>query len=259
MANVYEAQILPELEDEMEEEAHLEAEGENFLEGEEEINPVRKVYPDAVMEHLGELAAESETEDEAAEHFLPLVGMAASKLLPVVGRALAPAARRALPKIARSVTRVTPQLTKSVGSLARRLHRNPAMRPLLRAVPAIARRTVHSIARQVARHKPITARSAVGTLARQAARVLGHHRNRHLALRRHHNLDRRFHWRNTGVARPHYGGQYRVGRYVYGSRGVSPAANAILGGVAGGVRPTGSAGRCQCGPSYCRCCGQVLR
>ena len=38
------------------------------------------------MEHLGQLAAESESEDEAAEHFLPLVGMAASKLLPVVAQ-----------------------------------------------------------------------------------------------------------------------------------------------------------------------------
>src|ERR1700744_4699700 len=112
----------------MEEEAHLEAEGEDFLEGEEEINPIRKVYPDAVMEHLGELAAEAESEDEAAEHFLPLIGMAASKLLPVVAKAVMPAAKRALPKIARVLTRATPKLTKSIGNVTKALHRNPQTR-----------------------------------------------------------------------------------------------------------------------------------
>ena len=104
-----EMEVLPELEEELEDEGELEeedefedeGEGEGWLgaigniassllgEGEEEyedefegeledeISPVRKIYPDAMMEHLGELAAEAETEDEAAEHFLPLVGMAA--------------------------------------------------------------------------------------------------------------------------------------------------------------------------------------
>ncbi len=56
---------------------------------------MRKIYPDAMMEHLGELAAEAETEHEAAEHFLPLIGMAASKLLPVVAKAVAPMAKKA--------------------------------------------------------------------------------------------------------------------------------------------------------------------
>jgi hypothetical protein len=120
-----------ELEDEMEDEAGLEGEGclgalgniagslvgesegeyESEDEYEEEISPIRKIYADAMMEHLGELAAESESEDEAAEHFLPLVGMATSKLLPVVAKAVAPIARKALPKIAKAVTGATPHLT----------------------------------------------------------------------------------------------------------------------------------------------------
>ena len=91
-------------EDEYEDESSFESEGE------EELSPIRKIYPDAMMEHLGELAAESESEDEAAEHFLPLIGMAASKLLPVVARAVAPMARKALPKIARALTKSTPRL-----------------------------------------------------------------------------------------------------------------------------------------------------
>jgi len=270
----YEEEILPELEGELEDEVSLhEEEGE----GEEEISPIRKIYPDAVMEHLGELAAESESEEEAAEHFLPLIGMAASKLLPVVDKAVAPAARKALPKIARTVTRVTPRLTKSVGNLARKLHRNPTTRPLLRAVPAIARRTVHSIARQVAHNKPITARSAIRTLARQTARVLGHRGHRRHALRRHHHLDRRFHWRHgRGMVRPHgYRGSGVPGYSTGGGRTVTHTGHGggtvhkTSGGGAtvhvpggGAVRPGRIVnGQCMCsaGPSYCRCCGQVLR
>src|ERR1700757_4121888 len=106
----HEQEFEEEMEEEMEHEAGLEGEGwlgaignavgsllgEEEMEGEHEleheISPIRKIYPDAMMEHLGELAAEAETEEEAAEHFLPLIGMAASKLLPVAARALAPMA-----------------------------------------------------------------------------------------------------------------------------------------------------------------------
>ena len=201
-----EMEVLPELEEELEDEGELEeedefedeGEGEGWLgaigniassllgEGEEEyedefegeledeISPVRKIYPDAMMEHLGELAAEAETEDEAAEHFLPLVGMAASKLLPVVARAVAPAAKRMLPKIARAVTKASPHLTKTIGKVARTLHRNPQTRHLLKVVPAIARRTVGSVARQAAHGRRITPHAAVRTLAKHARKVLTH-------------------------------------------------------------------------------------
>ena len=162
-----------ESEGEGEGELELEGEFEFEHEGELEISPVRKIYVDAMMEHLGELAAEAETEQEAAEHFLPLIGMAASKLLPVVARAAAPMIRRALPRIARAVTRVAPQLTRGVGQVARALHRNPATRRLFRAVPTVARRTVGTIARQAARGQRITPRSAVRTLVRQTRQVLG--------------------------------------------------------------------------------------
>ena len=76
--------LLGEAEDEYEDESSFEAEAED------EISPVRKIYPDAMMEHLGELAFEAESEEEAAEQFLPLIGMAASKLLPIAAKAIAP-------------------------------------------------------------------------------------------------------------------------------------------------------------------------
>ncbi len=298
-----------ESEDEMEGEAGLEGEGwlgalgniagsllgEQEMEGEDEfesedeaeISPIRKIYPDAMMEHLGELAAESESEDEAAEHFLPLIGMAASKLLPVVARAVAPMARKALPKIAKALTRSTPQLTKGVGRVVKALHRNPQTRHLIRAVPSIARRTVGNIARQAARGRNITPRTAVRTLAKQARYVLGNPRHRRHALRRHNHLERRFHGRwGRGVARPHYGrARYgaapQYGTAVHGpyraAAGTPAQAATYSAGTTPGVRPgTVVAGQCTCpacstsaatqstptaaaAPQYCRCCGQVLR
>jgi len=257
-----------------------EMEDEFEEEGEGELSPIRKVYPDAMMEHLGELAAEAETEDEAAEHFLPLIGMAASKLLPVVARAIGPIEKRALPKIAHAVSRATPRLTKGIGAMARQLHLNPQTRHLLKTMPAIARRTVGTIAHQAARGRPITPRTATRILTTQARRILGNPRYRTQALRRHGMLERRFHHRyHPGTVRPHgrYGWRYgRYGRYgqpgartyygtqsptVYGTSGVPGAPGAPgtrrvrYGQIVGG--------KCTCpaatGPQYCRCCGQLLR
>lgn len=267
-----------------EEESAYEAGFESSLESQEgELNPIRKIYPDAMMEHLGELAANAETEDEAAEHFLPLIGMAATKLLPVVAKAVAPMAKKALPKIARAVTRSTPQLTKAVGNIAKTLHRNPQTRHLLRTVPTIARRTVGSIAKQAAHGRPITPRTAVRTLAQQTRRVLARPQQRQQVLRRHHHLEKTFHRRHApGLARPHWR-WWRGRRYPYpyvpNERGIAgaPFQSAAPSGAPAGIG-TSAAGRraspCPtCGvapggqspasasptPAYCRCCGQLLR
>jgi hypothetical protein len=267
--------LLGEGEDEFEDESAFEGESE----AEDEISPIRKIYPDAMMEHLGEMAFEAESEEEAAEHFLPLVGMAASKLLPVVAKAVAPMAKKALPHIARAVTKATPHLTRSIGHVAKTLHRNPQTRHLLKTVPAIARRTVGSIARQAAHGHHVTPHTAVRTLARQARHVLGHPGHRRHALRQHNRLERGFHRRHHGMARPHwrYGRQpYRYGRhprarygYRYGRVG-APAAGTYTAprpGAPGGYVQPGRVvgGTCSCGTSpgqqtsYCSCCGQPLR
>jgi hypothetical protein len=271
--------VLGSLLGEGEEEFEDESAFESSYEAEDELNPMRKIYPDAMMEHLGELAAEAESEDEAAEHFLPLVGMAASKLLPVVAKAVAPMAKRVLPKIANAVMKSSPRLTKGIGSIAKTLHRNPQTRHLLKAVPSIARRTVGSIAKQAARGRHITPTSAVRTLANQTRYVLGHpHRRRH-ALRRHNHLERTFHrgW-PAGMARPHY---RRYGAYPwrYGTAGRAPggtqyaapggtvyrrgtpgqAPGVTYGRVAGGQCTCGARGQGSPAPAYCRCCGQLLR
>jgi hypothetical protein len=176
----------------------------------------------------------------------------------------------------------------------RGLHRQPATRSLLHAVPAIARRTVGSIARQAAHGTPVTAGGAVRTLATQARRVLGYPQQRRQALRRSAVLDRRFHrYVGPGAVRPHgrawYTG-YGPAPYVAPPAGpaypggpvrrpaqggwwpgyqpaapyVAPPAGPAYPG--GPVRRPAAGGRCpSCPPcpygrpAYCSCCGQLVR
>ena len=164
---------------EYEDESELEGEWEGEFEDESEAmaNPLRRVYPDAMMEHLGHAAAEAETEAEAEAFIGALVPLAAGL------------ARSAAPRIARS----TPHLVRGLSTVGRTLRRNPSTRPLVRALPTIASRTTRSLARQVAHGHPITPRRAVRTLARQTADVLRSPRTRHRVVHRNRALDRRYH------------------------------------------------------------------
>jgi len=200
--------------------------------------------------------------------------MAASKLLPVVAKAVAPAAKRILPKIARAVTKSQPHLTRSIGKVARTLHRNPQTRHLLKVVPAIARRTVGSVARQAAHGRRVTPHAAVRTLARQARHVLGNPRHRKHALHHHHRLERHFHHRHGRGYPGHYALRGRKGALGYrpgiarggvvrgyrrpGIGGVARAGGVRTGRMVGGVCTCGRSGT-SAAPAYCRCCGQLLR
>jgi hypothetical protein len=154
-----------------------ELEWEDEYEGEEEANPIRRVYPDALMEHIGHAASQTESEAEA-EAF--------------VG-ALVPLAARLVPRVAPAIMRAAPQLIRGVARVTRTLRRNPATRPLVRAVPTIVRRTTASLARRVARGQAVTPRTAVRTLAGQTARVLSSPQQCVHAYRRSRALDRRYH------------------------------------------------------------------
>lgn len=169
------------------------------LEG--ELNPVRQLYGDAVLEHLGHSAAEAESELEAAEQFLPAVPIAARVIVPMLMRN-APAAARAATRV---IAQATPALTRAVGQVAGALYRSPVVRPLVRALPGIVRGTVADIARQVARGRPVTAQGAVRALARQTARQLGDPRRLVRVYRASNARDRRYHRtvsRITGVPLP---------------------------------------------------------
>jgi hypothetical protein len=184
--------------------AALQSLGEGELEGELEgesgrdnlYSPIRRAYPDALMEHMAHRASLAETEQEAAEAFLPLIPLLATKLAPLAIKALpgiGRAASKLAPKVFQGIMRVAPQLTRGVGRIARTLHRNPQSRALIRTIPRIARQTTADLARQVARGRPITPRGALQSLARQTARTLSNPRSCVQAYRRGKALDRAGH------------------------------------------------------------------
>jgi hypothetical protein len=184
-------------------EGELEGEGEfeaSFGEG--ELNPIRKVYTDAMMEHMAHVASEAETEQEAAEALLPLIPMVASKLLPMVTRALPRAAARVAPKVLSQVMRVAPQLSRGVSRVTRTLHSNPRHRGLIRMMPTIARQTTAQIARHAAAGRPVTPRYALRSLAQQTARVLSNPRRCTHAWHKARRLDQRHHAMNPGTPCP---------------------------------------------------------
>jgi hypothetical protein len=154
-----------------------EYESEDEAEFEDELSPIRRVYADAMMEHLGSSAAEAESEVAARRHVRAMVPLAAR-----VAPQAAPVIRRAASGLAHGATRVL-----------HTLHRSPTTRPLVRAIPTILRGTAVNLARQVAAGHRVTPQGAVRQLARQTARVLG---NPHIgvqAYRRSRWLDRRYH------------------------------------------------------------------
>jgi hypothetical protein len=158
-------------------EGELEFEFEGEFEGEALVNPIRRVYPDAMMEHFGHAAAAAQSEAEA-EAF--------------VG-ALIPLAARLVPRVAPTIVRSAPALIRGVANVTRTLRRNPATRPLVRAVPTIVRRTALDLNRQVARGRPVTPQAAVQTLARQTQRVICSPQQAQVALRRNAAVDQRYH------------------------------------------------------------------
>jgi hypothetical protein len=166
-------------EGELEGEDEYEEEWEGEYEGEWEAmaNPLRRVYPDAMMEHLGHAAAEAETEAEAEAFVGALVPLAAGL------------ARKAAPHVARA----TPHLVRGLSKVTHDLRRRPATRPLVQAVPTIAARTTRSLARQVARGRSITPRRAIRTLARQTAAVLRDPGTRRRVVSQARALDRSYH------------------------------------------------------------------
>jgi hypothetical protein len=154
-----------------------ESEEEGESEGEAILSPIRRVYPDAMMEHFGHAASQARSEAEA-EAFIG---------------ALIPLAARLVPRVAPAIVRAAPGLIRGVAGITRTLRATPATRPLVRTVPTIVRRTARDLARQTARGRQPTPQQAVRTLARQANRVLSNPQQCRQALQRNAAVDRRYH------------------------------------------------------------------
>jgi hypothetical protein len=224
---------------------------------EDELSPIRRVYPDAMMEHHGMAAAEAESEAEARAHV----------------RALVPLAARAVPRAAPVIRRAAPALNRGAAGVLHTLRRNPATRPLVRVIPSIVRGTALNLARHVAAGRPVSPQGAVRLLARQTARVLANPGLAVQAYRRSRVLDRRLHT----IAGPRAGavGYRRGPRYYQGPRwrygmgrppglgGGFPTYGPPIGGtpmpgvptdlIRAGLRPVRAARSRGCGCGCCCC------
>lgn len=152
-----------------------EMEAEWEMEG--ELNPVRRWYPDAMLEHMGHAAAETENEVEAE----------------ALAGAMIPLAARAVPKAAPAILRATPALVCGVAGVTRALRQGPGTKPLVRVLPAIVKNTAKKIAQQTASGQPVSPQAAVQTLAKETAKVLGDRGQATQAFKRSQQLDRQFH------------------------------------------------------------------
>jgi hypothetical protein len=163
-----------EYEGEFEGESALEFEYEGEYEG---GSPARRVYADALMEHLGAAAAEAESEQEAEAFIGALIPLAA-KLLPMAGKL---------------VSRAVPQLIRGAGQIVRGLRQHPQTQPLVRAMPTVVRRTLGQLARQGHAASP---QQAAQVLARQTQRLLASPQQRRMVLQRALAANRRYQgWR----------------------------------------------------------------
>jgi hypothetical protein len=202
-----------------------------------ELSPIRRWYPDAMMEHLAHEATEAESETEAAEQFLPLIPLVAGKLLPIAAKVLPKIAGKVLPRVVNAVSKIAPKLTRGISNITRTLFRRPQTRQMIRVVPSIARRTVAQIARQAASGRPVSPQMAQQVLRAQARRVVASPQVAEAALRRSAVLDSRLH-QAAGLPRPSFVAQPTCASC--GARTVAPVI----------VRPS---------PPCCRCCGQLMR
>ncbi len=184
-----------ELEDEFEEELEDEYEGEFEYESEyeAEINPIRRIYPEAMMEHLGHAIMEAESESEA-EAF---------------ARAIVPVAAHRIPHAAPALKRAAPQLLRGVSNVAKTLLKHPSTRPLVRALPTIVRNVAKQIARQSHGGRvAISPKHAVRILAHHTAKTLGSPKRAVAAYQRSKALDHHLHRAGSPVrlirGRVHY-------------------------------------------------------
>jgi hypothetical protein len=222
-----------------------------------EASPAKLAQLAAMMEHEGHAAAEAANEQEAAEHFLPLIGLAAKFVLPklvgfaakklgglaarkIGGRLISRAGGQLLRRVApRLIRRVTPQLTRGLANVTRTLYRNRATRPLLHAVPRIARTTVSRLGRQIATGRRISPQQAVRILAQQTARTLSNPRILAQTYRRSLALDRRYHRRTRRLLGRPVGAPVRganvAGAWPSAGIAAGPASPTPFGGGAPGV------------------------
>ena len=143
-----------ELEDEFESEFEDEFEGE----GEQEMTHDIAAHPLTHNEAMAEMFAEAASKEPNGVAAEAMAGAAAVTVI-------SPSDRRALRAI-------LPHLIRATAILTRILRRRRMTRPMVRAVPAIVRRTVKDLKRHAAKGRPITRKRAARSAAKQVKKVL---------------------------------------------------------------------------------------
>lgn len=203
----FEAELESELEGEGEFEASHEFEqevgpGAGFHETEYELNPVRRVYLDAMleMEHFAAMAAESESEQEA-EQFFPLLLPLAAKALPFIAKAGAKFIPKLVgkfaPKAGKLLARNRNVINQGIRSIGRSLIRQ-GRGQLTRTMPTIVRRTVGQVYNQAARGRQMSPEEIRRLLFAQARRVINDPASRQRAMRISQAADQLYHRRLQG-------------------------------------------------------------
>jgi hypothetical protein len=193
--------LLGEGEGEGEGELELELEGEHEFEHEHEheLNPVRKVYLDAVleMEHLGAMMAQAESEHEAEQFFPALIPLAA-KALPFLAKGAAKLGAKFLPRLLPRAARLLGRFKRPLFNAARRLGRGlirGGRRRLCRAIPSIMRQAAGTIQRRVAQGQPVTPQAVRRIVAAHTQRVMRNPSALNQAVARSQRADRIYHQR----------------------------------------------------------------
>jgi hypothetical protein len=171
-----EGEFESEFEFESELESEFELEGEAESEGEAEAESEIATHPATEHEALAEMMAEAASNASGEGEAEAMAGAA-------VVTVLSPRDRRAL-------SALLPDLLRGTVVLTRILRRHPRMRPLVKTVPGIMRRSVRNLKRRAAAGRPITRRAAARTTAREVRRVLGSPRLVRASLTRNRRMSR---------------------------------------------------------------------
>jgi hypothetical protein len=113
--------------------------------------------------------ARADTRSQATERFLRLMAQVKSQLVPQVQSAFG---RRTVDQFEASLKMAAPALARAGARAARCMIRSKRMRPHVKLLPVIVRRTLIGIARQISQGREVSPAKAVRILARQTRACL---------------------------------------------------------------------------------------
>ena len=134
-------------------ESEMESDFEADFEFESDFESAAPPSTRALMNHLGHLAAQTDSEAEAEAFIGALAGLAAKAAAPMIAKA-------------------APTLIKGVARVGRQLLSSPKTKPLVRTLPKIAEGTTKTLSNHVSRGGALDSQTALRALAKNTSQVL---------------------------------------------------------------------------------------